>query len=115
MFTVLFSIVITSLGEGRERERERGREGERESWSICFSCIWLVYFARINFCQFSVPLGVSGLIAVWDCGTPWTFLLLFVYNFSKFHFSRIPCSGTPGQVFNFDLFVLASPLMSDHG
>ena len=36
-----------------------------------------VCFVRVSFCHFSLPLGVGGLAAVCDCGTPWTFLLTF--------------------------------------
>ena len=46
VFLVLFNIVITSLGE------------DRASWSGCFSCILFVYFARVNFRPFPLPLGV---------------------------------------------------------
>ena len=36
-----------------------------------------VCFVRASFCHFSLPLGVRGLAAVCDYGTPWTFLLTF--------------------------------------
>ena len=48
VFPSSFSIVIISIGE------------ERESWSIRFSVNLSVYFARVSFCPFSLPLGVSG-------------------------------------------------------
>ena len=55
--------MITSLGEEREL--------------VCVLLVHLfVYFARVNFCPFSLPLGV-GLAAACDCGTPWTILLTF--------------------------------------
>ena len=56
-FFILFSIVITSLGEERA-----GLCASR----VCFVCV--------SFCHFSLPLGVGGLAVVCDCGTPWTFL-----------------------------------------
>ena len=45
VFLVLFSIVITSLGE------------ERELVYVLFMHLF-VYFACVNICQFSLPLGV---------------------------------------------------------
>ena len=44
-------------------------------------CVLLVHlfvcFVRVSVCPFSLSLGVGGLAAVCDCGTPWTFLLAF--------------------------------------
>ena len=37
-----------------------------------------VCFIRVSFCHLSLSLGVGGLAAVCDCGTPWTFLLTFL-------------------------------------
>ena len=48
---------------------------------MCFSCI-LVCFARDVFVLFLFLL-VSGLAAVCDCSTPWTFLLTFL-EFKKY-------------------------------
>ena len=62
-----FSIVITSLGE------------ERESWPMCFWCILFVYFARVEFLSFFGPSWCQMFATAYDCGTPWTFLLTFLY------------------------------------
>ena len=70
-FFVLFfsplSIVITSLGELK---------------AVLVDSYAFVYFARVHFCPFTLPLGVRGwcrgLAAVCDCGTHWIFLLTFV-------------------------------------
>ena len=48
-FSVLFSIAITSLGE------------ERELFFVLLLLLY-VYFARVKFCPFSLPLGVGGLM-----------------------------------------------------
>ena len=61
-FIIPFGIVVASFGEGRGA-------------GVCASCAF-VCFVRVGFCQFSLPLS-SGLAAVCDCGTPWTFLLTF--------------------------------------
>ena len=58
------SIVITSIG--------------KESWSVLLVHLYF-YFARVNFCPFSLPHDwCKGLAAVCDCGTPCTFLLTFL-------------------------------------
>ena len=36
---------------------------------VCFICA--------SFYHFPLPFGVRGLAAICDCGTPWTFLLIF--------------------------------------
>ena len=59
-FSVLFSIVITSLGLGKRK-------------LVCMLLMHLfVYFAHINFCPFSSS-WCQGLTAACDCGTSWTF------------------------------------------
>ena len=63
-FIIPFGIVVVSFGE----------VGGGEA-GVCASCA-CVCFVRVGFCQFSLPLS-SGLAAVCDCGTPWTFLLTF--------------------------------------
>ena len=45
VFEVLFSTVVTSLGEERA--------------GLCASRA-IVYFAHVNFCPFALPLGVRG-------------------------------------------------------
>ena len=47
---------------------------------MCFSCICLFVLYVLVFCHFSLPLGVGGLAAVCDYGTPWTFLLTFFFT-----------------------------------
>ena len=48
--------------------------------ALCFRVFSsLAYFARVNFCPFSLPLGV-GIDCACDCGIPWTYLLNFVDN-----------------------------------
>ena len=66
-FVIPFSIVITSLGE----------EGAGLYASHTFVC-----FLRVSFSHF-LFLSVSGLAAVCGCGTPWTFLLTFLYYISS--------------------------------
>ena len=41
--------------------------------SRAFVCL----FARDDFCPSSFPLGVAGLAAAFDCGTPWNFVLIY--------------------------------------
>ena len=66
----------------------------------------LVLFVRLfdlclfGFCRFSLPRCL-GRAAVWDCGTPWTFLLPFIsYNsfFIICSSSLYPSIGTSGQL-----------------
>ena len=67
---VFKGIKITSLGE------ERANLSAFRTF-VRFVLVWV--------CRFSLPLGVwgggggGGGAAVCDCGTPWTFLLLFFY------------------------------------
>ena len=49
---------------------------------MCFPCICLVYFAHINLCLFSLPLGVW-LVATSDCGTPWNLLSTTFQNIAS--------------------------------
>ena len=67
--SVLFSIVITSLGE------ELG---------FLLLIYLLVNFALVKFCPFFLFLLVSGLAAACECGIPWTFLLTLVITVSKY-------------------------------
>ena len=48
------------------------RLGKRELVYVLLVHLF-VYFERVNFCPFSLPL--PGLAVAFDCGTPWTFLL----------------------------------------
>ena len=51
-----FLLVIASLGEGE---------------LVCVLLVRLIVcFVRVRFCHYSLPLGVEGLAAVCDCGTP---------------------------------------------
>ena len=61
-FSVLFSIMITSLG--------------RESWSICVLCICLFIFLALLSVFFS-SIWCHGLAATCNFGTPWTFHFTF--------------------------------------
>ena len=63
-FLVLFSIVITLLGE--------------DGWSICFLCIcFFILNVLLFFFFFSIPLPLSIGVGDCDCGTPWTYHLTF--------------------------------------
>ena len=42
-----------------------------------------VCFVRVNFRHFFSSSWCRGLTAVCDCGTSWTFLLTFVYNYQS--------------------------------
>ena len=65
VFSVLFSILITSLGEERERKRA----------GLCaFRAFDCLFYTRKFLFIFSSSL-CQGLAAACDCGTPWTFLL----------------------------------------
>ena len=64
-FVSTFSIVITSLSV------------ERESWSMCFSCICLFIVQALIFVLL-LFFVVSGVAAACYSGTPWIFLLLFM-------------------------------------
>ena len=46
---------------------------------MCFLCICLFVLHSLVFVLLLFLL-LSGLAAVSDCGTPWTFLLTFVYG-----------------------------------
>ena len=63
LFSVLFGIVTTSLGE------------ERELVYVVFAHLF-VYFARINFCPFSLPLGVRDSLLFVNVALPGHFYLL---------------------------------------
>ena len=68
VFSILFSIVITSL--------------ERECLSMCFSCICL-FILHALFYVFSSSSLYQGLAVACDCGTPWIFIkhfAIFVCN-----------------------------------
>ena len=67
VFPVLFSIVITSLGE--------------EVCSICFSCICMFIFL-----SFFSSSWCGWLAADWDCGAPWTFHLAFWLHWNHLTF-----------------------------
>ena len=43
-----------------------------------------VCFARFRFCPFPLSSWCRGLAAVCDCGSPWTFLLTFLFTFLLF-------------------------------
>ena len=50
-------------------------------------CIGLFYCALDNLCPFSLPLGVRDLlqlvlVAACACGTPWLFLLTYLFMIS---------------------------------
>ena len=64
-FFILFSIVITSLGE--------------EGAGLCASRAFVCLFCMRYVLSFFSSSGCRGLIAVCDCGTPWTFLLTVLY------------------------------------
>ena len=66
-----FSIAITSLGE------ERANLSAFRTF-VRFVLVWI--------CRFPLPLGVS---AVCDCGTPWTFLLTFLFFMTYERYSEI--------------------------
>ena len=57
--------MITSLGE--------------QGAGLCASRAVVCLYARLGFCHFSLPL-CRGLTAVCGGGTPWTFLLTFVFH-----------------------------------
>ena len=44
---------------------------------MCFSCIFLFVLYVLVLVIFSIPVG-SGMAAVCECGTLWTFLLTFL-------------------------------------
>ena len=69
-FSVLFCIVINSLGE----ERTCIRASRVFMAFVCFIRVeeFLSFFS-VSWCQ--------GLIPVCDCGTPWTFLLTLLQSF----------------------------------
>ena len=62
-FFILFSIVITSLGE--------------EGAGLCASRAFVCLFCTCKFLSFFSSSWCQGLAAVCDCGTPWSFLLTF--------------------------------------
>ena len=88
MFFSPLSIAITSLGEERA--------------NLSAFCMF-VRFALVWFCLFSLPQYL-GRAAVYDCGTPWTFLLPFFttnpMNDDLFLDSRSNCT--------FDSLILSS-------
>ena len=64
-YKLIFSIIIISLGEERA--------GLYASHAfVCLSCMNYPF-------SFSLPLGVGGLAADCDCGTPWIFYSAFWY------------------------------------
>ena len=73
--------MITSLGE--------------EGAGLCASRAFICLFCTC-FCHFSSSSWCRGLVAVCDCGTPWTFLLTFL-DYSIFKKDLTSSSG--GGVF----------------
>ena len=59
----------------------------RGHWFVCFSCICLFVLYVLVFVIFLFLL-VSGLGWVCDCGTPWTFLLTFLYHIDLAFYSQ---------------------------
>ena len=64
VFSVLLALRLPSLGEERAN-LSAFRMFDR--------------FVLVLICQFPLPLGVWEGAAVCDCGTPWTFLLPFLF------------------------------------
>ena len=69
-FSVLFSIGITSTGEERELVYVLLVHVRR-------TC---VYFARVNFCRFSLPLGVRGWLRLMIVAFPGLFYFLVAFT-----------------------------------
>ena len=70
-FSVLFSTVITSLGEERP--------------GLCASRAFVYSFYECPFLSFFSSSWCQGLTVACDCGTPWTFLLTFL-QYVLFHY-----------------------------
>ena len=70
-FFILFSIVITSLGE--------------EGAGLCGSRAFVCLFCMCLFLSFFSSPWCRGLTAICDCGTHWTFLLtiLMIWSITK--------------------------------
>ena len=62
---------------------------------MCFSCICFVYFARANFCPFSLPLCVEGWLRIVLVVLPGLFLLT-VWSPSSHRLTR----GSTDKKFN---------------
>ena len=82
-FLVLLVLRIPRLGRGgggggEGGGRGRGVAGGGGGWSWCFSCVCSIY-ACLDLSVSSSSWGLGGT-AVCDCGTPWTFLLPFVFT-----------------------------------
>ena len=73
VFTVLFNIVINSLGEERA-----GLCASRAFVLHMLISVWSFFFS--SWCQV--------LSEASDCGTPWAFLLTFLLNNRKFYFFK---------------------------
>ena len=62
-----------------------------------------VYFARVNFCPFSLPLSwCQGLAAASDCDTPWMFFKkldnVFVKHYTPNQTVYLPMEDNSGTV-----------------
>ena len=83
-FSVILVLRLPRLGGGGGGGGRRGWEGGRGSGGG--GLVLMLFVRLLGLCLFKIDLSVSssswGLrrAAVCDCGTPWTFLLLFFIN-----------------------------------
>ena len=54
------------------------RLGKRELVCVLLVHCLFICFVYVSFCHFFSSSWCRGLAAVYDCGTPWTFLLAFL-------------------------------------
>ena len=93
-FPVLFSILITLVGEGE----------------LVFVLLvhLFVSYAHVNLCPFFSSFWCQGLAATSDCGTLWTFLITFfhciyIIRSKQFVFQQMIC---PTNYLSFDKYVI---------